>query len=175
MAKFAPTPITSERLKLRLIEESDLAMTREWRNKDRVRTRFIFTDKLDPESHQKWFAEYRKRSNDYLYVIEELKTLNKPVGQISIYNIDRETKSAEYGRVMIGEEDALGKGIAAEASRMLIEHFKKNFQIENFHLEVKADNENAYKMYEHLGFERVEQSGDLISMVLNVRSAALRR
>ncbi len=174
MAKFAPTPITSERLRLRLIEDSDLAMTREWRNKDRVRTRFIFTDILDPESHQKWFADYRKRSNDYLYVIEELQTLKKPVGQISIYNIEPDNKSAEYGRVMIGEEDALGLGIAAEASRMLIEHFRKNFQIDTFHLEVKADNENAYRMYEKLGFERIEQSGDLVSMVLKVRAAARR-
>ncbi|MBX9878564.1 MAG: GNAT family N-acetyltransferase [Candidatus Obscuribacterales bacterium] len=149
-------------------------MTREWRNKDRVRTRFIFTDKLEPEAHQKWFAEYRKRSNDYLYVIEELQTLKKPVGQISIYNIEPDNKSAEYGRVMIGEEDALGLGIAAEASRMLIEHFRKNFQIDTFHLEVKADNENAYRMYEKLGFERLEQSGDLVSMVLKVRAAARR-
>lgn len=149
-------------------------MTRNWRNKDRVRTRFIFTDKLEPESHQKWFADYRKRSNDYLYVIEELQKLKKPVGQISIYNIDADTKSAEYGRVMIGEEEALGLGIAAEASRMLIEHFKKNFGIETFHLEVKADNENAYRMYEKLGFERVEQSGDLVSMVLDARSAVRR-
>lgn len=174
MAKFAPTPITSQRLKLRLIEESDLTMTRQWRNKDRVRHRFVFTDELEPDAHQQWFAEYRKRSNDYLYVIEEVQTLKKPVGQISIYNIDVTQKSAEYGRVMIGEDDALGLGIAAEASRMLIEHFKKNFQIETFHLEVKADNDNAYKLYESLGFERVEQSGNMVSMVLDAHAAVRR-
>lgn len=149
-------------------------MTRQWRNKDRVRLRFIFTDKLDADSHQLWFAEYRKRSNDYLYVIEELQTLKKPVGQISIYNIDQESKSAEYGRVMIGEEDALRLGIASEASKMLIDHFRRNFGVDTFHLAVKADNDNAYKLYESLGFKRVEQNGNLISMELDVRSVILK-
>lgn len=165
-SKLAPRTITSQRLKLRLIEESDLPRTREWRNKDRVRLKFIFTEELDVESQRKWFAEYRKRSNDYLYIIEELQTLKKPVGQLSIYNIDSKSRTAEYGRVMIGEEDALGLGIAAEASRMLLDQFRKNFGIETFRLDVKADNLNAYKLYESLGFTRIEQTGNLISMEL---------
>lgn len=159
-------PIVGKRVTLRLLEQRDLAMTREWRNQDRVRMKFVTTNKLEPESHQRWFEGYLAKDDDYLFVIEETETLNKPVGQIGMYNIDRQAKQAEYGRLMIGEENALGLGIAAEASRLMIEHFRKNFAIEHVYLEVKADNQSAYKLYESLGFERTGQHENLVAMSL---------
>lgn len=166
MVKNHTGPIVGKRVTLRLLELRDLAMTREWRNQDRVRMKFVTTNKLEPESHKRWFEQYLLKDDDYLFLIEETETLNKPVGQIGMYNIDREARKAEYGRLMIGEEDALGLGIAAEASRLMIEHFCRNFGIDNVYLEVKADNESAYKLYESLGFERTGQHDNLIAMSL---------
>jgi len=159
-------PIVGKRVTLRLLEQADLSMTREWRNKDRVRMKFVTTNKLEPDSHQRWFEQYLLKDDDYLFVIEETDALKKPVGQIGMYNIDRSERKAEYGRLMIGEENALGLGIAAEASRLMIEHFSKNFGIDKVYLEVKADNESAYKLYESLGFERTGEHENLVAMSL---------
>lgn len=166
MAKSIASPITKEHIRLRLLEESDLPMTLKWRNQDHIRKWFIHSDLISPEKHREWFDAYLLRDNDYLFIIEETENLNKPVGQISLYNIDGDRKWAEYGRLMIGEADARGRGLAKEASRLLLQYAFKVLGMERVELEVFRDNEPAIAIYRSCGFREVSELEGLIKFVV---------
>lgn len=120
MTKRDIEPIDGKRVRLRLLAEPDLAMTLAWRNQDRIRRWFINSDHLTVEGHRRWFEQYVSRDDDFVFIVEETEELLKPVGQVAIYNIDWKLKRAEYGRMLIGEAKATGRGLAQEATALAV-------------------------------------------------------
>ena len=59
------------RIRLRLLEEQDLPQTLAWRNQDHIRRWFFSSERLTPEQHAGWFARYRQRDDDFVFIIEE--------------------------------------------------------------------------------------------------------
>jgi hypothetical protein len=51
-------PIVNGRVRLRLLQEADLAMTRAWRNQDHIRPWFFTNDVVSEEQHRAWFDHY---------------------------------------------------------------------------------------------------------------------
>ena len=88
MAKRQIGPIAGQRVRLRLLAETDLPMTLAWRNQDHVRKWFVHSDVIPWEQHQRWCAHYFQRDDDFIFIIEETQNFHKPVGQISVYNIE---------------------------------------------------------------------------------------
>ena len=152
MNKRHIAPIVGENITLRLLTSDDLQTTLEWRNKSAIRKWFFFSEKLTFESHFNWFTTYEKKDNDFVFVIEETKDLCCPVGQISLYNIDWENGVAEYGRLMVGEPTAVGKGIATKATTLLLAFAHAVLGLKEIHLEVVATNERAIRVYQRCGF-----------------------
>lgn len=97
------------RVRLRLLEESDLSMTLAWRNQDHVRKWFFHSDIIAADQHRRWFEQYRDRDDDFVFVIEEAETLRRAIGQASIYNIDWAARRAEFGRLLIGDPEGGGR------------------------------------------------------------------
>lgn len=174
MVKQSLSPITKEGLKLRLLEEADLPMTLMWRNQDHIRRWFIHSEILTPEQHRDWFQGYRQKDNDYLFIIEETRTLKKPVGQISLYNIDWTRKSAEYGRLMIGEAEAQGKGFAKEASRLILDYAFQELGLTKIELEVFEDNKPAIAVYLACGFQEISRRDSLKKYVIDGKALAIK-
>ena len=146
-------PIYSDRLRLRLLEEKDLPLTLSWRNQDSIRKWFFHSDLIYLEQHLSWFAKYQTRDDDYVFIIE-LSALERwiPVGQIALYNIDWTSRKAEYGRLMIGDPYAQGKGIAREATKMILDLGFSSLGLSKIYLEVFENNAAARKVYEDCGF-----------------------
>lgn len=152
MTKRAIQPIESDTVCLRLLEEADLEMTLRWRNQDEVRRWFYTSNVLTFEQHCNWVMNsYMPCDNDFIFVIES-KPIGKPVGQISLYDIDFEKRRGEYGRVMIGERDASGKGVAREATRLILQFAFDTLGLDEVYLSVFADNERAINLYKACGF-----------------------
>ena len=86
--------IYATRVHLRLLVEDDLEMTLAWRNRDEVRRWFKQSDVISLESHRAWFTKHQLVNDAFMFVVEENAT-NAPVGQVSIYAIDREVGEAE--------------------------------------------------------------------------------
>lgn len=158
-------PLTGERVRLRLLEETDLPQTLAWRNQDHIRRWFLHADVISPEHHRRWFEDYRLRDDDFVFVIEETQALRKPVGQVSLYRIDWERLRAEYGRLLIGEGDATGRGLAHEATEVLLRYASGTLGLREVVLEVFADNAAAIAIYTACGFRVRERRGALLSMV----------
>ena len=120
MAKRHVAPLVRGRVRLRLLEEGDLPMTLAWRNQDHIRQWFFHSDLITPEEHRRWFEQYRDRDDDFVFVIEETETLKRPVGQVALYHVDWVARRAEFGRLMIGDAEATGLGLARLATRRLV-------------------------------------------------------
>ncbi len=152
MTKRVVQPIESDTVCLRLLEEADLEMTLGWRNQDEVRRWFYTSSVLTFEQHRNWVLNsYMPRDNDFIFVIEA-KSIGRPVGQISLYDIDFEKRRGEYGRVMIGEPSASGKGIAREATHLILQFAFETLSLDEVYLSVFANNERAINLYKACGF-----------------------
>lgn len=160
-------PIEGTNIRLRLLEGSDIELTRTWRNQDHIRKWFVYSEIITEWQQASWFEKYQTLGDDYVYVVEQ-RTENgwKPVGQISVYAIDHNKKSAEYGRILVGDGAAGGKGLFFEASTLMLDYWKTNHQITNFFLEVKSDNDRAIRLYERIGFVREGEKDGYLAMRL---------
>jgi RimJ/RimL family protein N-acetyltransferase len=167
--------LTTSRISLRLLARDDLPMTLAWRNRDDVRRWFLHSDILTIEQHQSWFETHQAGDDALMFIVEESET-QSPVGQVSIYNIDREIGEAEVGR-FIAAPNASGKGFIREAIVALLEFAFGELELSRVFLEVYADNERAIRLYESVGFVRINADrptscGSLRPVVFMERRAA---
>ena len=149
--KEDPGRLSGKRISLRLIKEQDLMLTLSWRNQDRVRQMFLTSYIITQAGHFEWFKKYLTKTDDLLFLIEKQPDATA-IGQIGIYNIDYKNKVAEYGRLIIGPTEELGKGYAEEASNIVFDFCKTALKLDHLYLEVKNENLPAQKLYKKLGF-----------------------
>lgn len=162
--KSSLTPLIGSGFILRLLSVRDLSTTLAWRNREDIRHNFINSDIISLESHLKWWEEYCVKNNDFIFMIQETESLNRPVGQISLYNIDLKSSEAEYGRLMIGDNEARGKALARHATEILIAWAFNSLGIERIYLEVFKDNTIALNLYRRCGFITTGDHGRLYRM-----------
>lgn len=140
------------RVRLRLLAEADLPLTLAWRNQDHIRKWFFHSDVITPEQHRAWWERYRDRDDDFVFVIEETAALRRAVGQVSLYDIDWAAGRAEFGRLMIGDREAGGLGLAKLATGRLVAQALEAWGLAEVHLECAADNDAAVAVYRACGF-----------------------
>jgi RimJ/RimL family protein N-acetyltransferase len=162
MPKRSIAPLVNGRVRLRLLEEADLPMTLAWRNQDHIRRWFLTSDLISPEQHGAWFEQYKDRDDDFVFVIEETETLKRPVGQVSLYRIDWAAGRAEFGRLMIGEIEASGCGLARLATARLVDEALTVWGLRELYLECHASNVPALAVYDACGFRRAGQLDEIV-------------
>jgi RimJ/RimL family protein N-acetyltransferase len=164
MTKRHIHPVENDLVILHLLHEEDLPRTLAWRNQDEIRRWFLTTDVIEMEMHRAWYDRYQTLDNDFVFVILSKELGNLPVGQISLYAIDWEARVGEYGRLMMGEPLAKGRGLAKSASQLLLGIGFGVLGLERIVLEVKNDNIAAISLYQRLGFVQIDVQTDLILM-----------
>ena len=90
------------RVYLRLMTEKDTDNIVKWRNRDEVRSRFIYQKLFTKESHKKWVETMVDTGKVVQMIIVECDT-DRPVGSVYVRDIDTEHKKAEFG-IFIGEK-----------------------------------------------------------------------
>jgi diamine N-acetyltransferase len=168
LAKRAIAPLVNGRVRLRLLEEADLPTTLAWRNQDHIRKWFFNSNVITPEQHRAWWERYREKDDDFVFVIEEIETLKRPVGQVALYHIDWASGTAEFGRLMIGAAEARGLGLAQLATACLVNEALGPWQLKDVYLEVVPANEAALAVYRATGFTVVSADPHAVRMrILN--------
>ena len=150
--------------RIRLLEKTDIERLRCWRNRDHIRKWFVHSAPIEPDQQRAWWDAYRSRPDDYMFVIEDVAEGLGAVGAAALYNIDCERNRAEYGRMMIGESAARGRGLARTATRLVIEFAFDHLGLGEVYLEVFSDNDPAVAIYRSCGFEETGRSGRLLCM-----------
>jgi diamine N-acetyltransferase len=164
VAKRSIPPIEGNHITLRQLERDDLPLTLSWRNRDEIRKWFLNTGVIRADDHYAWFERYQELDNDFIFLILAKSLDNAAVGQISIYGLDWDAKTAEFGRLMIGESRARGQGIAKEATRLLLDYCFGILKLKEITLEVKEDNEAAIAIYRSTGFSEITRENSLVMM-----------
>lgn len=148
-------------LRLRLLEERDLATTLAWRNEESARKWFNFSGIITPEMHHQWWSAYRGSDKDFVFLIELPQ--GQAAGQVAVYDIHWPDRSAEYGRCLVGPQ-ALGQNVLFRASQVLFEIARSTLGLARLYLQVKRDNAKAKHIYDKLGFSVTRVENGLVFM-----------
>ncbi len=85
---------------------------------------------------------------------------NGPVGSVYYSHVEPEEHTAEFG-IFIGEQEAVGKGIGAAATKLALDYAFDQMELQTVFLRVFCDNVPAIGNYRKLGFRTVEVLKDV--------------
>ncbi len=142
--------LTGDKVRLRPMEESVLALKVQWYNDPEIRKTLILDEKLELERTRRWFERIRRDPARLDLVIETPEGV--PIGLIGLLNIDLNHKTAEI-IVVIGEKDCWGKGIMYEAESLLIEWAFNMFGLEKIWALARTENLASLITMKKLGFQ----------------------
>ncbi|QKG85043.1 GNAT family N-acetyltransferase [Kroppenstedtia pulmonis] len=141
--------IEGENLVLRPLRYFDLERLRSWRNQDHIRSFFVHREPISSEQQVRWFQNYLKRMDDMMFIIVEKKRY-QPIGAAALYHIQQ--VRAEFGRFMIGEPAARGKGYGMESLLSICRFAFNQLGLRFIRLEVLEENKRAIAIYQRCGF-----------------------
>jgi UDP-4-amino-4,6-dideoxy-N-acetyl-beta-L-altrosamine N-acetyltransferase len=142
--------LRGKKVTLRPMRREDGEEIVRWRNASDVHAQMFAADPPTMEGHMRWFDSLQKRDDRVEFVIVEIHS-GRPVGTIGLSDIDRVNRRAEYG-ILIGEADARGKGLAREASQLILQYAFETLRLHRVYLQVFQENEPAIRLYRGLDF-----------------------
>ena len=145
---------------LRKLELEDAYVSYKWRNDPDVfkYTGTVYDHEITLETELHWIERVIKNANEYRCAIIAEDCY---VGNIYLTNIDEE--KAEY-HIFIGEKSYWGKGVAQKASIEIMRYGFEHLNLKKITLEVHQQNNTAIRLYEKLGFTRLGENSNFITM-----------
>lgn len=142
--------ITGPHLRLRPMTADDLPLKVQWYNDPAVRQTLILNEVLQLDKTLQWFEAVKESESRLDLMIEWQST--KPVGQISLVNIDHREKTAEIVLV-IGDKDYWGKGVMLEAESLLIGWAFESLGMQKIWAQTRPENIASLITMKKLGFQ----------------------
>lgn len=139
-----------ENVTLRPLQVEDIEKLRIWRNNPNNTKYIRQIGVITPEMQNNWFQEYLEDDDIYTFAICETKELNRMVGSVALYNF--RGKTAEYGKIMVGDEEAHGRGIGRKAIMLCLHIGFAQLALENIDAVVHEENAAAIKIDKQAGF-----------------------
>lgn len=146
-------------VELRALEQSEIEFLRTWRNNPDNCKYLKQIGYISEEQQRKWYEGYLKNDNEILFAIVETEQLNRIVGTLSLY--DFEDKQAEFGKILIGDEEAHGKKVGYNATVAILKFAFELLGLEKVVLHCYVNNIPALKVYEKSGFKVESEHMDL--------------
>lgn len=134
-----------------------------WRNDPESARWFLEATRFTPAGHQAWLDRQLASGRDFNWVIQ--LPGGKPIGMVALYHLDFAAKTAEFGRLLIGERNALGSGFGREATELVLKLAQKA-GLRTVYLFVKEQNLRARSLYDKLGFATLGVEAGTIRMSL---------
>lgn len=153
-----------QNVRLAPLSENDIELLRNWRNSPQ-NTQFLRKlPHLTADMQKKWFQSYLQEDSCCTFSICMAEG-NKTVGSVCLYDIDQEKKQCEWGRFMIGEQEAHGKGIGFKALLLCLHIGFQKFGLNRIYGSVHEKNMPARKVDDKAGFvvygtHPFDESGD---------------
>jgi len=110
--------IEGERVQLRPMQAADTDDVIRMRREPTVLAQLFSAEAPTREEHLRWLERIQVQGDRHEFIIVERGT-GRSIGTIGLSNIDPKHRHAQYG-ILIGEIDARGKGLALEASHLLL-------------------------------------------------------
>lgn len=150
---------------IRPLQVTDAYKSVKWRNDKEVfkYTGNTYENTITIDSELEWINRVIKNKNEYRCAIEVDGVY---VGNIYLTDIDE--NSAQY-HIFIGEKGYWGKGIAKQASMLLLKYSFSDLKLNRVYLKVHYKNIAAISLYKKLGFVELYRTGDFIEMDIKKR------
>lgn len=153
--------VTSTDFLFRALAETDLEITRQWRNHTDSLQWFGDSQPVAAEAQRRWFASRANARDDEIYLL--CSGCNRPLGQFSVYRIDHDSRRAEVGRFLV--DPALrGLGYFDAGLVRLLQLCHQRHQLQSVYLQVKCDNYRAINAYRRNGFDTVKSDDQMLVM-----------
>ncbi|WP_144519512.1 GNAT family N-acetyltransferase [Bacillus thuringiensis] len=154
-------------LLIREITENDIELIRSWRNQADIRKFFTNNNYINENQQKEWYRKYLNRKDDLMFIIEETSNFQAAIGTVALYNIDKNEKTAEFGRLMIGHLPSMGNGFGKQSAILACKYAFEILNISQLYLYVLSGNTKAMQLYLDIGFSVELTYPNEIYMVLN--------
>ena len=138
------------KISIRKFERIDIPKKVEWINNPENNQFLHYDIPISVEGTEKWFDSHEGETTRFDAVIEADSV---PVGTIGLLEIDRKNSKAEY-YIAMGETEYKGKGVAKEASRLILSYGFEELGLNRIYLFTEVENVAAQKLFERVGFAR---------------------
>jgi len=136
-------------IKLAPISPDDIEQLRHWRNE--TVTKFLSKiDYITKEKQEAWYQKDLENEDCYSFAIHEIEELNDLIGSVALYHFNG--KSAELGRIFIGNVLAGGKGYGYIAIALSLKIAFTEFDLEEVIAYVHEENIAALTNNKKAGF-----------------------
>ena len=108
--------------------------------------------------------DMRDRDDDFVFIIEEIEAFHRPVGQVALYDIDWLAGRAEVGRLLVGDPEAQGLGLAKLAVSRLTDEALAHWELREIKAECMTTNLRSIRVHLAAGFVAAPPSGVVISL-----------
>ncbi len=146
--------LKGRRVGLAVLEKRDIKNFYKWVNDLEV-TQFLvlFTRNIRYEDEVEWYEEHRKKKDDLVFSIIELKT-EKLIGNTGLHNINHINRTAEFG-IAIMDKRYWNKGYGTEAVTLMLDYGFNVLSLNSIVLWVYEENKRAQRVYEKVGFRKI--------------------
>lgn len=135
---------------LRPITEEDADITFQWRNSERAN--LLNKGSNTVENQKQWIKNKIKDPNNLDFIIEYK---NDPVGTCALVDINRQNRFAEYGRLLIGEEEKTqGSPVFYETSFLILEYAFEFLHLHKIHGHMADVNTKITKFWLNTGWKQ---------------------
>jgi ribosomal-protein-alanine N-acetyltransferase len=100
---------------------------------------------------EKFFRDVTGSRNQVILAVVDKKT-HQHIGNVKLGPIDWVHRRAHFG-ILIGEKKFWGKGVGAEATRLIVEYAFERLNLNRVDLGVYAEHQAAVRCYEGVGFK----------------------
>ncbi len=136
------------KITVRKFERTDIPKKVVWINNPENNQFLHYDIPISVAGTEKWFESHVNDTNRYDAVME---ADGVPVGTIGLLNVDRKNSKAEF-YIALGEITYKGKGVAQEASRLILSYGFEKLGLNRIYLYTEIDNIAAQKLFEKIGF-----------------------
>lgn len=136
-------------VRLRLLQERDAEITFRWRHSERAK--YLNRGAATVEAQRKWILGSAE-SGDLNFIIEYR---GESVGMISLVDIDHTHHSCSTGRLLIGEEKAVGNvPVVFDAEMALLDYAFEKLHIHSIYGPVMGTNTGVLKLRRYLRYQQ---------------------
>jgi len=134
---------------LRPLTTDDAQITLKWRLSERAR--FLNRGAETVEQQKSWIAA-KEKTGDLNFIIEYQQS---PVGMIALHNISTIHRNAIIGRLLIGEQSAVGNApVSFEAEVLLLDYAFETLGLHKIYGDIREDNKGVIKLRSYLGYHQ---------------------
>jgi RimJ/RimL family protein N-acetyltransferase len=133
-------------------DETALPLVRAWINDEEVRRGTGTEGPVSDWEHRRWYTSVMEDAAQRIFLIAQGNGNEaKAIGLLGLRGINWRSRNAEYW-IYLGDRLARGKGLAEEASRLLLRFAFGALGLHRVSLQVNVTNQPAIRLYRRLGF-----------------------